>query len=141
MSKLKAFQLTNREFVEIYKGLTAVKDIKNSRFAVIVARNIKELTTKLAYIESMAIPSDEFRTLSYQASKFIEENNSEELERLEQENEALINDRKQQLIDIEEELDAEATIYLEEIREDQLPEDLTPDQIFPLLKIIKNDSE
>jgi hypothetical protein len=63
------------------------------------------------------------------------------LTKLEEENKELIDDRKQQLLEIEEELDSEATIYLEEIREDQLPEDLTPNQLFPILKLIKNDSE
>jgi len=141
MSKLKPITLTNREFVEIYKGLTAVKDVKSSRFAIIVARNLKELTSKLSYIESMATPSDKFRELSMEASKYIEEEDLDNLTKLEEENKELIDDRKQQLLEIEEELDSEATIYLEEIREDQLPEDLTPNQLFPILKLIKNDSE
>ena len=39
--------LTNREYLQLYKGLDSVKEIKGARFAVLVGRNIKELKNVL----------------------------------------------------------------------------------------------
>ena len=38
---------TNREFLELYKGLEAVKSIKGGRFSFLVAKNLKELKNSL----------------------------------------------------------------------------------------------
>ena len=38
---------TNREFLDLFRGLEAVKSMTGARFAVLVGKNLKELRLKL----------------------------------------------------------------------------------------------
>ena len=136
MAKLAKFKSSNRELLSLYKGLEAVKSIKGARFAVLVGKNIKELRTILDPLEQAAVPGLEFQELSVQMQKLIEEENQSEIEKLEAENTELIDQRKQQLADVETLLDNEIEVQLHPIREDQLPEDITGEQVEKLLQLI-----
>lgn len=136
MAKLAKFKSSNRELLSLYKGLEAVKSIKGARFAVLVGKNIKELRNILDPLEQAAVPGLEFQELSVQMQKLIEEENQSEIEKLEAENTELIDQRKQQLADVETLLDNEIEVQLHPIREDQLPEDITGEQVEKLLQLI-----
>tara|TARA_R110000737_G_scaffold343841_1_gene370253 strand:+ start:160 stop:567 length:408 start_codon:yes stop_codon:yes gene_type:complete len=128
--------LTNREYLQLFRGLTAVKEIKGSRFAVLVGRNIKELQTVLEPIELAAAPSVEFQQLSVQMQDLIDKEDQEAMDSLEKENKNLIDIRKKQLEDVEEILDGTKEVHVHMLREDQLPEDITGEQVSNILQIL-----
>jgi len=134
---MKKFNLTNRDLLTLYKGLEAVKDIKGSRFAVLVGKNMKELRLILDPIERAAIPTPEFQELSVKVHELAKEEKSEEIEALEEENKELIEARKKQMDDINDLLDSIAEVTLHPIKEQQLPEDITGEQVESLLEIIE----
>lgn len=130
------FKATNRELLNLYKGLEAVKSMKGARFAVLVGKNIKELRNVLDPLEQAAVPGMEFQELSVEMQKLIESEDQEAITKLEEENTELIEQRKKQLADVEELLDNEIEVFLHPIREDQLPEEITGEQVERLLQII-----
>jgi hypothetical protein len=136
MAKLAKFKASNRSLLNLYKGLEAVKSIKGARFAVLVGKNIKELRNILDPLEQAAVPGLEFQELSVEMQKYIEEENQEAIEKLEADNTELIDQRKKQLADVETLLDNEIEVQLHPIREDQLPEDITGEQVEKLLQLI-----
>lgn len=129
---------TNSEFLELFKGLEAVKNVKGTRFAFIVAKNLKELNRHLAPFEQQAVPTEAFQEVAAQAHALAEAEDAEGIKKLEEENAELIEERKAQLAAIEQMMQEEATVSLELIREDQLPEDLSTDQLLPLLRMIRS---
>ena len=133
---MNKFKATNRELLNLYKGLEAVKSIKGARFAVLVGKNIKELRNVLDPLEQAAIPSMEFQELSVEMQRLIESEDQAAIEKLESDNNELVEQRKRQLADVEELLDNEIEVYLHPIREDQLPEDITGEQVERLLQIL-----
>jgi L-fucose isomerase-like protein len=130
------FKATNRDLLNLYKGLEAVKSMKGARFAVLVGKNIKELRNVLDPLEQAAVPGMEFQELSIEMQKLIEAEDQEAITKLEEDNTELIEQRKKQLADVEELLDNEIEVFLHPIREDQLPEEITGEQVERLLQII-----
>lgn len=128
---------TNREFLDLLKGLEAIRGVKGKAFAVLAARNIASLTEHLSPIEKVAAPSDAFIEVSQVAHKLAEEENTEAIEKLEEEHKDLIEERKEQLAKVDEMLDSESSVGVNLIREELIPDEVTPEQILPLLKIIK----
>lgn len=122
--------------IELYKGLNAVKKHKGARFAIVTARNAKELEQVLRKYEDLAKPSDAFLEVSAKAHQFAEAEDEEGIKNLEAENSALIEERKAQLEAVEAAMEDIVAINLQTIREDQLPEDITPEEVVPLLSIL-----
>ncbi len=134
---MKKVTSTNRQLLDLFKGLDSVKDIKGARFAVLVGRNMKEIKSVLDPLEEAAVPSMEFQELSLKMQELMKEENSEAIEALEAESEELIEERKKQLKAVEDMMDNEIDIHLHMIREDQLPEEINGEQVAPLLQIIE----
>tara|TARA_R110000851_G_scaffold141549_4_gene279517 strand:- start:47 stop:454 length:408 start_codon:yes stop_codon:yes gene_type:complete len=128
--------LTNREYLQLYKGLDSVKEIKGARFAVLVGRNIKELKNVLEPLESAAAPTVEFQQLSVQMQELINNEDQKAIEALEEESKELIDARKKQLEGIEEILDETNEVHVHMLREDQLPEGITGEQVSNILQIL-----
>jgi len=128
---------TNREFLQILKALEAVKGLKGKSFALLVARNINALTEHLQPIEKESIPSIEFQKLSVKVQEKIEAEDSDAIEALEKEHAELIEERKQQLETVEKMLNMESEVKVNLISEDILPNDITADQTYGLLKLLK----
>lgn len=122
--------------IELYKGLDAVKKHKGARFSIIVARNVKELEQVLREYENIAQPSDEFIALSNEAHRLAEAEDAEGIKKLEEENADLIDARKAQLKKLDKAMEKLVEINLQTIKEAQLPEDVTPEEIVPLLPIL-----
>lgn len=122
--------------IELYKGLDAVKKHKGARFSIIVARNVKELEQVLREYENIAQPSDEFIALSNEAHRLAEAEDAEGIKKLEEENADLIDARKVQLKKLDKAMEKLVEINLQTIKEAQLPEDVTPEEIVPLLPIL-----
>lgn len=123
--------------IELYKGLEAVKKHKGARFSIIVARNVKELEAVLRQYEEMAKPSDEFMRVSGEAHKLAEAEDEAGIKKLEEEHADLIEERKAQLSKLEELMQTNVKIDLQLIKERQLPEDVTPEEVVPLLPIVE----
>ena len=133
----KKVTLANKQILEIFQGLHAVSSIKGSRFAVLVAKNMKEMRKVLDPIDQQALPSQEFQELSVEINKLIEAEDTEAIEKMESENSELIEERKKQLEAVNEELEKDSDIYVYKIKEDQLPDEITGEQLQRLLEIIE----
>jgi hypothetical protein len=127
---------TRREFLEMYKVLHETRGEKGVKYAMIVIKNCDVIKKELDSLEAMAAPSEEFIELSRKAQEFMQTENEEGLKAMEAENMELINARKQQIADVNIELDKEVTLELKTIDEKLLPEDLSAEQIETLIKII-----
>ena len=134
MTKIEA---TNRELLEVFRGLESVKSIKGARFGVLVGKNLKELRHRLQPIEKAAEPTFEFQEVSVQMQTLSESNDHDAMTALEKSNENLITERKAQLDAVELLLDEDAEVYLHMIKEAQLPDEITGEHIERLLKIIE----
>ena len=134
MTKVEA---TNRELLDLLRGLEAVKQIKGARFAVLVGRNLKELRHVLEPIEKAALPTYEFQEVSVKMQELAEADNKEGMASLEEQNQKLIEERKAQLSAVEDMLDEPTEVYLHVIKESQLPEEITGEHIEKLIKIIE----
>ena len=99
---------------------------------------MKEIRHILNPIEEAAVPSPEFQTISIEMRDLIEAQDKEAMDELEKENADLIEERKDQMKKIEEMLDEDVCIKLHPLREDQLPEDITGEQVEKILQIITN---
>lgn len=133
----KKVTLVNKEVLNLFQGLLAVKEMKGSRFAVLVAKNLKEMKKVLDPLDAMAIPTQEFQELSVEMNKLIEAEDGEAIKKLEETNSELIDARKEQLEGVNSKLEESSEVYIYSIKEDQLPEDITGEQIERLLEIIE----
>lgn len=130
-------EATNREFLDLFRGLEAVKTIKGARFAVLVGKNLKELRHVLEPIETAAHPPFPFQEVSIKMQEFAEKEDKEAMTALESDNQGIIEERKAQLAAVEDMLNEPAEVYLHVIKEAQLPEEITGEHIEKLIKIIE----
>lgn len=129
---------TNQEFLEILKGLEVVKGIKGKTFGILVARNILHLSKHLKHINNAAKPSTAFNEVAAVAHKFAESEDTESLKALEEKHKDVVDARKKQLKEVEEMLLKESEVDINLIREELIPDEVTAEQILPLLKILKD---
>ena len=134
MTKVEA---TNREFLDLLRGLEAVKQIKGARFAVLVGKNMKELKHHLQPIEKAAEPALEFQAVSVQMQELADKEDKDGMKKLEDDNQNLIEERRAQLSAVEDMLNEPSEVYLELIKEAQLPEEITGEHVEKLIKIIE----
>ena len=78
------FKGSNRQLLNLYRGLEGVKEIKGSRFAILVGKNMKEIKHVLNPIEAAAVPSPEFQTISIQMRDLAEAQDKEAMDQLEE---------------------------------------------------------
>lgn len=135
------FKGTNRQLLNLYRGLENVKEIRGSRFAVLVGKNMKEIKQILQPIEEAAVPSPSFQTVSIQMRDLMEAEDQEAMEQLEKEHKDLIDERKQQMASVETMLENDIELKLHAIREDQLPDDITGEQVEKILEIITDGND
>jgi len=127
---------TRREFLEMYKVLHETRGEKGVKYAMIVLKNCDVIKKELDYLEEKAAPTEAFIELSRRAQELMQAENEEGLKAMEAEHMDEINARKQQIADVNIELDQEVTLELKMINEKLLPESLSADQIETLIKII-----
>lgn len=130
-------EATNRELLDLFRGLEAVKTIKGARFAVLVGKNLKELRHILEPIEKAAQPTFQFQEVSVKMQELAEKEDKDGMTSLEKQNQNLIDERKVQLSAVEDMLDEKAEVLLHVIKEAQLPEEITGEHIEKLIKIIQ----
>jgi len=128
------------DFVEILQGLFQVKDLKGKKFSLIAAKNIQLIQDSLEDLEEQGKPSQEFVELSIKIRKLmesIEPDAKEKIKTLEEENESIIQERKKQIEDIKEKLQAEIELDVDFVTKDDLPEDISMEQLMGINKLLK----
>lgn len=134
---MTTIEATNRELLDLFRGLESVKTIKGARFAVLVGKNLKELRHILEPIEKAAQPTYEFQEVSVKMQELAEKEDKDGMANLEKQNQNLIDERKAQLGAVEDMLDEKVKILLHVIKQAQLPEEITGENIEKLIKIIE----
>jgi len=118
---------TNQVFLNLYKALQDSKECKGLDFAKAVISNSEVIKDHLQYIEDMAVPSEEFIKISIEAKKYIDAEDMEALQKMEAEenNAVIIQERKDQLSKVNDELQKESTLELVIIKEADIPKDIS----------------
>ena len=129
--------MKNGEFVEIFNGLTAVQKLKGVKFGLLVAKNIRILKTELNDLEEASKPTEEFLELSQKMNQLMNKKDDDAIKALEKENEALVNERKAQLKEVDALLLEETEIDLISIPESCLPAEISAEQILAIDKVIE----
>tara|TARA_R110000803_G_C11884801_1_gene310208 strand:- start:264 stop:671 length:408 start_codon:yes stop_codon:yes gene_type:complete len=127
---------TNQEFLDLLRGLEGLKEVKGKVFSLLVARNIMSVSKHLKPIEKAAEPSKEFQELSVRVQRLVKEEKNDDIVTIEEENKDLIEKRKAQLTAVEDMLKEKSSVSINFIKEEHVPNDITPEQILPLLSII-----
>lgn len=138
--KTKTIKTTKGQFVDLYNGLTSVKDVQDKKFALAVGKNLATLLAKLQHVQEKNVPSKEFMELSVKVNELAQQETEEALNKikeLEEENKELVQARYKQLDDVREILKEDMTAKLYVLEEEHLPENITPEQVLHLNKIIQ----
>lgn len=134
---MKQIKGTKRDLVAILKGLLEVQDLPGKDFGIAVAQNLQLLQKKLQDIEEMGTVSPKFLEIANEIGRLTKEERFEEAEKLEKENDHLLEERKKQLKEVEKELDNKASIKLHIIERKILPSTITGKQIYGITKILE----
>tara|TARA_R110002074_G_scaffold136116_1_gene280831 strand:- start:1382 stop:1780 length:399 start_codon:yes stop_codon:yes gene_type:complete len=130
-----ALKTKNREFVSLINGLFSVQDLQGVRFGLLISKNIRILQQELKDLEEASMASPEFIELSQKVNTLGED--SEAVTKLEKENKTLVQERQDQLTEIDKMLEEEVEIKLHKIKEDVLPENITAAQITAIDKLLE----
>lgn len=127
---------TRREFLDMYQVLHETRGEKGVKYGMIVLKNCDVISKELNLLESLATPSEEFIKMSQEAQQLMKDGNEEGLKQLEADKADVLAARKEQIANVNAELDKEVTLELKMINEKLLPESLSAAQLEILLKII-----
>jgi len=137
MTKIKA---TNGELLDLINGLFAVKDLSGKDFSLPVGKNLNILKEALDPLEKLGRPSEEFMELAGKVQAIAEKNeedSAEQINKLEEGNPELVTERKKQVDLMSAKMKEVLEVELYSLSADILPEDITPQQIMNLEKIIE----
>ena len=137
---MKTINATKGEFVNIINGLFAVQEIQSKEFGLLVSKNIALLKDELKELEVAGAPSPEFMKLANQVNELAnknEEDAQEKIDKIEKENQELVDSRREQMDKVQKMMEEEASMNLHILPETVLPDDITAKQINNILKIIE----
>ena len=137
---MKTINATKGDFVQIINGLFNVQILSGKDFSLIISKNINILKDKLKDLEDMGKPSEKFMELAKEVnllSSGDDENAKAKIDKLEEENKDLVEERRAQLEKVAEVMKEEISVELHVLSEDLLPETVTANQINNLIKIIE----
>ena len=120
MSK-KSIKTTNGELVNLINGLFAVQDLKGVKFGLLVSKNVRILQTELKDLEEASKPAEDFVKLSQDINVLRERKDEKAIDKLEKDNQKLIESRKKQMDELDKLLLEDAELQLHPIPEDCLP--------------------
>mgnify|MGYP003136223116 CR=1 FL=1 len=128
--------LTNQELVDLANGLHTVKDLKGVKFALVVAKNMDNLQKELKNIEDASKPDAAFLEVAQKVQELNQTGKEEEAKELEKKHKDLEDTRKKQMVEVQELLKEESTVQIYTIYSNQLPNDISAEQIMKINKII-----
>jgi len=137
MTSIKA---TNGELLDLINGLFSVKDLTGKQFSLPVGKNLNILKEVLDPLEKLGKPSDEFLDLASQVQAIAEKEDDDskaQIDKLEADNIEIVNIRKEQIEAMKAKMEDIVEVELHLLNPDILPEDITPQQIMNLEKIIE----
>ena len=97
---MKTINATKGDFVQIINGLFNVQNLSGKDFSLIISKNINILKDKLKDLEDMGKPSEKFMELAKEVnllSSGDDENAKAKIDKLEEENKDLVEERRSQL--------------------------------------------
>jgi hypothetical protein len=130
---------TKGELVNLINGLFSAQDLKGKKFGLVVSKNIATIQEALKDLADAGKPSDEFVKLAEEVNAIAEKNEEgakDQIKKLEEDNQELVDARRKQMKDLEETMKETMDIELNVISESLLPENVTAKQITALIKII-----
>ena len=128
--------VTNQELVDLANGLHLVKDLKGVKFALVVAKNMENLQKELKHIEDASKPDAAFLEVAQKVQELNQTGKEEEAKELEKKHKDLEDTRKKQMVEVQELLKEESTVQIYTIYSNQLPNDISAEQIMKINKII-----
>tara|TARA_R110002050_G_scaffold47432_1_gene110720 strand:- start:327 stop:731 length:405 start_codon:yes stop_codon:yes gene_type:complete len=134
---MKQIKGTKRDLVAILKGLLEVQDLPGKDFGIAVAQNLELLQSKLQDIEKMGTVSSKFLEIANVINQLTKEEKIEEAQKLEHENQHLLDERRDQLSQVEIALDVKASIKLHIIERRILPDTISGKQIYGITRILE----
>ena len=134
---MKQIKGTKRDLVAILKGLLEVQDLPGKDFGIAVAQNLELLQSKLQDIEKMGTVSSKFLEIANAINQLTKEEKIEEAQKLEHENQHLLDERRDQLSQVEIALDVKASIKLHIIERRILPDTISGKQIYGITRILE----
>ena len=117
------FNVTNGELLDLINGLFAVKDLAGKDFSLPVGKNLNILKEALDPLEKLGKPSEEFLELAEKVQAIAERNEDDSL-------------RKEQIEVMKVKMEEKQEVELHLLDSEILPEEITPQQIMNLEKII-----
>ena len=121
-------------------GLFAVQELKGKEFSLLVSKNIAILKEALKDLEDAGKPSDEFMKLAEQVNEIANKNEAdakEQIDKLEKDNQELVDTRRTQMDGLTEIMKEELDIDLYIIDEAIIPEDVTAQQLNKMITILE----
>lgn len=159
-------KLTKNEMISLYRGLHAVGNLSGPRFVYVVARNRDYLQKEVDAIQKSLEPYENFQEfeekrveLAKKHAKEDEEGNpvvigkgnqskfdiedqeafDKELEKLKEEYQEAIDEREKQQEEFNDSMEDEIELLLLELKQEDLPEEITANQLSALIPILKTD--
>lgn len=152
--------MKKQEIVDLYNGLSVIKDLKGVKLNYAIAKNISLLEPEVKALQKAHMSSDSFQEYEKKrveiAEKYAkkEENGNpiivndnyiledkygftKEVEKLNKEYKKTIDERKAQMEEVDKLLLEEVPIELHKITLDDIPNDVTTEQMKSIIKIIE----
>ena len=142
MTTMKKLNATKGELVNLINGLFSVQELKGKQFSLLVSKNIVILKKALKDLEDAGKPSEEFMKLAEQVNEIANKNEAdakEQIDKLEKENQELVDVRRTQMDGLTEVMKEELEIDLYVIDEAIIPEDVTAQQLNKMIGIIEEE--
>lgn len=141
MAKSKTIKLTDKKgnFLNLLRGLFKIVHYKGKDLSFITAENLLVLQDAL---EGLIFdnPSEDYKLLVMKAqelAKSEDEDVKAKIEKLEADNQDVINRRQEQLAVVKEELDEEVELELQPIAKKLLPEDIDAEILLHIKQLVK----
>lgn len=129
---------TKTEFVELLQGLFKTANLQGKNFSLAVTENIKIIQESIKDLEHKGIPSKEFIELANKVQELQkEEDAKEKIDALELEYADVLKERREQISNIKKSLDVEVELELVKLNKEDLPEDISAEQLLAIDKIIE----
>jgi flagellar motor component MotA len=133
----QTIKTTNQGLVEILQGLYNVQHLKGLKFALVISKNIKALKEELNDLEDIARPTPEFMELAQQVKDLEAKKDKKGIEKLEKDNQKVVDERKKQIAELQEIMKEEREISLYPIKEELLPDSMNAKELTGIETLIK----
>jgi len=154
--------MKRKELFQLKQALESVSTLKGVKFAYSIAKNLQEVNNEIEAVNKAMAPSEEFMKYEKERIKLNEEcaektedgnpkveNNNyvisprnsgdyeKRMEELKKKHKKVLSERDEQIKEYQAHLEEDVDITLHKIQEDNLPSDITAEQISGILQVIE----